>query len=119
VANCTANANIVDRNGELLKRKYTQIFKNNKYFDLSTRYVLTPNKFVAASLVFRRSLLQHIEWLLTVPAGDHAIVTLMLAQGKGYFINDITCCYRVHPGSLEAGGRRDPEKTYKNYYHHA
>lgn len=100
---CFTDCMMVDKEGNLLQEKRPTVKRENagRY---NLREFLEDNKTCTLSLVFRdihrEELLRNHKKLNNKYLGDWQLYVCLLIYGDMYYLNQVTCAYRVNPASL-------------------
>ena len=102
---CCTDCSVVDKQGVLLKEKRGGVVKD----DVGGRYNLRDffrdnHQYPALSVVYRWTHTQEVrqKYAHTINAflGDWTLWICLLIYGDMYFLNEVTCAYRINPTSL-------------------
>ncbi len=97
---CGHLVEVVDGNGDLLEN--SPVVRNSPEI-FSMKDVLKGPPVHTSSLVFRNFDMKRnaaYPYLLSLPAGDALITSMLLDQGKGYRFDKIWSAYRLHQGGV-------------------
>ena len=102
---CCTDCSVVDKQGVLLKEKRGGVVKD----DVGGRYNLRDffrdnHQYPTLSVVYRRAHTREVQqkYAHTINAflGDWTLWICLLIYGDMYFLNEVTCAYRINPTSV-------------------
>lgn len=103
---CCTNSSIVDKDGNILKNKFSRyVVKDNKQGRYTLRdYLNQVHAYPTASVVYRRAHFDEIcaksEVMRNPYMGDWTLWIAILCFGDMYYLDEVTCAYRINPTSV-------------------
>ena len=96
-AACFTNAKIINEH-ENSSKKFVKSLKNN--YPSNEIVKLGGGFFPTASLVFRNQEIIFPKFMYQAMSGDYSLALLLACRGDFYYLDNVTCVYRMHGGGV-------------------